>query len=127
MSIWNSLFSGTNVVEKGVDAVVKTGDALVFTDEERVDYHMKFLALYEPFKIAQRFLALIVGIPYVALFLVCGVAYLVAAAFIDPAECLEAGCRALPIQEAALEVGKLNHVTLGNPFWTIIGFYLLGS
>ena len=47
-----------------VDAIINTGDVLVYTDEEKaralqlvVDTKMKMLPLYEPFKLAQRYLA----------------------------------------------------------------------
>ena len=51
-------------VDNIVDAVIDTGDALIYTDEEKakaeqlkVDTKLKMLPLYEPFKITQRVLA----------------------------------------------------------------------
>lgn len=126
MSIWKTLFSSGNVVEKGVDAAINAGDKLALTKEERLDYHLVFLKAYEPFKIAQRFLALIVGIPYVVVFLLCAVSYLAASIAIDPVACIE-GCRADSVVKSALALGQLNQDTLGMPFWTIIGFYFAGG
>ena len=51
-------------VGKVIDAVIDTGDALVYTDEEkakanqlRVETKLKMLPLFEPFKLAQRYIA----------------------------------------------------------------------
>ena len=51
-------------VDNIVDAVIDTGDALIYTDEEKakaeqlkVDTKLKMLPLYEPFKLAQRYIA----------------------------------------------------------------------
>ncbi len=64
MGIFSSLFSG-DTINKTVDAVIDTGDALVYTDEEKAkalqlatETKMKMLSHYEPFKIAQRYIAL---------------------------------------------------------------------
>jgi len=56
MSIWTKLF--------GNDRVLDGIDAIVYTEEEKVENRKTFLKLYEPFKIAQRLLALIFGVPY---------------------------------------------------------------
>ena len=51
-------------IDNVVDAVIDTGDALIYTDEEkasmaqlRVETKLKMLPLYEPFKLAQRYIA----------------------------------------------------------------------
>ena len=64
MSIWTQLFGSDNVVNKVAAGVYDGLDAVVYTAEEKVENRKAFLKLYEPFKIAQRFLALIFGIPY---------------------------------------------------------------
>lgn len=43
---------------------------MVFTDEEKSTAKQTFLKLYEPFKIAQRYLAIIYSIPYVTAWIV---------------------------------------------------------
>ena len=62
MSVWGDLFSG-GIVSKGIDMV----DDAILTDQERMGFKAKLLALYEPYKIAQRLLALIVSIPFISL------------------------------------------------------------
>lgn len=64
MSFWN-IFSAGNTLEKTTDAIIATGDKLVFTDEEKADFnfklrelHIRTLEAYHPFKITQRFLAI---------------------------------------------------------------------
>ena len=54
MSIWSSLFGSDKVIDAGINGI----DAMVFTDEEKSSAKMKFLSLYEPFKIGQRYLAM---------------------------------------------------------------------
>lgn len=53
-----------NSVDNIVNAVIDTGDAVIYTAEEKakaeqlkVDTKLKMLPLYEPFKIAQRYIA----------------------------------------------------------------------
>ena len=54
MSFISSLFGS----DKVIDAVINGLDAIVFTDEERSNAKMAFLKLYEPFKLAQRYIAM---------------------------------------------------------------------
>jgi hypothetical protein len=71
MGIWSSLFGSDKLIDAGINGI----DAMVFTDEEKSSAKMKFLKLYEPYKIAQRWLALVVTIPYVSLWFVVGLIY----------------------------------------------------
>ncbi|MCX2780413.1 hypothetical protein [Microbulbifer thermotolerans] len=41
MSFWSRLWDTPEVISKGVDAAIKTGDALVFTEEERAEYNQR--------------------------------------------------------------------------------------
>ena len=50
--------------DKIIDAGIKSIDAMVYTDEEKSDKKALFLKLYEPYKLAQRYLALIFCVPY---------------------------------------------------------------
>ena len=72
MGIWSSLFGSDKIIDAGINGI----DAMVFTDEEKSSAKMKFLKLYEPYKIAQRWLALVVTIPYVSLWFIVGVIYI---------------------------------------------------
>lgn len=64
MGLLGKLFGSDKVIGKLTDGIYNGVDALVYTQEEKVENFQKLLKLYEPFKIAQRFLALIFGIPY---------------------------------------------------------------
>lgn len=64
MNIFAKLFGSDKVIGKITDGVYNGVDKLVYSEEEKADNFQKLLKLYEPFKIAQRFLALIFGIPY---------------------------------------------------------------
>jgi hypothetical protein len=64
--MFSSLFKSNefiNNVSSGVDKIV-------LTNEEKLDNFNKLLALYTPFKIAQRFLMLVLCVPYAVAFLV---------------------------------------------------------
>lgn len=68
MSLWGKLLGSDKIIDGGMKAI----DKAFYTAEEKADDHNKRMSLkalllkaYEPFKVAQRFLALIYGIPYV--------------------------------------------------------------
>lgn len=65
MSWLSSIFT-TDTVSKSVDAIIDTGDAIWYTDEEKAKAHqlsvetkLKALKLFEPFKLIQRHIALV--------------------------------------------------------------------
>lgn len=62
MSFWTDIFTG-GVVSKGMDML----DDAVLTDQEVLGYKAKLLGLYEPYKLVQRLLALLVTISYLGL------------------------------------------------------------
>ena len=64
MTIFERLFGSDKVIGKAVDGIYNGVDKIAYTEEERADNFRKLLKLYEPFKIAQRFLALTLTIPY---------------------------------------------------------------
>ena len=53
MGIWNSLFGNDKIIDAGINGI----DQMVFTDEEKSSAKMKFLKLYEPFKLAPTYLS----------------------------------------------------------------------
>ena len=74
MGIFSDIFS-VKSVDNIVDAVIDTGDALVYTAEEKanaeqlkVDTKLKMLPLYEPFKLAQRYISFVFTINFVVAF-----------------------------------------------------------
>ena len=70
MGILSSIFGSDSVIDAGINGI----DALVFTDEEKSTAKMKFLKLYEPYKLAQRLLALILAIPYAVAWMITFIA-----------------------------------------------------
>lgn len=64
MNIIGKIFGSDKIISKAVDGVYDGMDKLVLTPEERLDNFNKQLALYEPFKLAQRYLALVFCVPY---------------------------------------------------------------
>lgn len=53
---------------KLTDAIINTGDALVFTDEEQTKMKLDMLKNFEPFKLAQRLLAFIFTVNFIVSF-----------------------------------------------------------
>jgi len=54
MSLLDTLFGSSKVIEKGTDML----DNAFYTDQEKAAGHIKLLGAYEPFKLSQRLLAL---------------------------------------------------------------------
>ena len=125
MSFWGKLFGSDNVIKKAADGVYNGIDAVFFTKQEQSEHFLKLLQAYEPFKLAQRLLALIVGIPYVLVWLICAV-MMVIAAFMEPCT-TEMICRSNTVLDISKELASKNNDTLGVPFAIILGFYFAGG
>ena len=54
MGLLSKLFGSDKIIDAGINGI----DAMIFTDEEQSKAKMAFLKLYEPFKLAQRYLAM---------------------------------------------------------------------
>jgi hypothetical protein len=115
MSIWGKLFGA----EKVVDAGIKAGDALFFTAEEKSEWHLRLLKAYEPFKIAQRWLAILLTTPFVTLHTLAG-AQLIIMGWL-PSELQKS------VHEASLALIEHNNDTLGLPVAIVLGFYFGGG
>lgn len=111
INILERLFGSDEVISKAVDGAYNGLDALVFTDEEKTENFNKQLKLYEPFKLAQRLLALIFAIPYT----LGWVAVFVAGFFTET-----------PVEVLAFQLELLKG-TMGQIVLAIIGFYFLGG
>lgn len=61
IGLFARLLGRGDVVEAGIKGI----DSVFYTDQEKAENKKEFLKLYEPFKVAQRYLALIFSIPYV--------------------------------------------------------------
>ncbi|MCW7556499.1 hypothetical protein NX722_28455 [Endozoicomonas gorgoniicola] len=125
MSFIGRLFGSDKAISTTADGIYKGIDAAFFTNEEKSQHFLKLLKAYEPFKLAQRLLALIVGIPYVLIWMTCAV-MLVISAFMEPCG-IEAVCSSNNVLEAAKTLADWNNETLGFPFSLILGFYFGGG
>ena len=56
----DKLFGSKNAINMAKESI----DSMFFTQEEKANRFERLLTLYEPFKLAQRLLACIFGIPY---------------------------------------------------------------
>ena len=81
MALWDIFTPKT--IEKSVDAIINTGDALFYTDEEKaqarqkaVETKLKMLPLFEPFKLAQRYIAFTFTLNFILAFWVAVSVYL---------------------------------------------------
>jgi len=63
--IFGKLFGSEKVIDAGINGI----DKMFFTGEEKSDAKLKFLKAYEPFKLAQRLLALIFAFDFSVAFL----------------------------------------------------------
>lgn len=119
MGLWATLFGSENVIKKAADGIYNGVDAAVYTDQEKASGFLNLLKHYEPFKIAQRLLALVVVSPYVVVWVLCAL-MLVTVPFVDP-------LLGKNIEEAARTLGSLNNDTLGTPVALILAFYFGGG
>lgn len=64
MGILGKLFGSDEVIKKTTEGIFSGVDKAILTNEEKLDYNLAVMGMYEAFKVAQRLLALIFGIPY---------------------------------------------------------------
>jgi hypothetical protein len=112
MGLWKSIFSAPEVLSKGTDAVIKAGDALVFTDEERseanlmlLQWTLKYHEASKGSNLARRLLAIMVVGVFLFLILVVAGLYMIGA------------------DVMAAKLFALVSDTLDWPVATIIAFY----
>ena len=121
MSIWGKLFGSDKAIGGIVDGVYNGVDALVYTPQEKAERFERMLKLYEPFKITQRILAFIVGLPFVIIHTICSIAWMLNI-FIATNE----DTYTLLLERLG-DLMKYNNDTLGQPFIIIVGFYFAGG
>lgn len=119
MGIWASLFGNENIIKKAADGIYNGVDAALYTDQEKAGGFLNLLKGYEPFKIAQRLLMLMVTIPYVLIWVLCAL-MLMSVGFVD-------GATGKAIGEAARVTGEMNNNTLGVPVSLVVAFYFAGG
>lgn len=121
MGLLNALFSSdtaTKTLAQGVDEII-------YTPEEKAGFFLNLLAAYEPFKLAQRFLSLIVTIPYVTVWVFSAFMF-AASIFFDP--CLaDQVCKSSQLIDVSTELATWNNEVLGLPTALILGFYFGGG
>ena len=106
--------------DKVIDAGTKAIDALVFTDEEKAKLHLNFLSKYQPFKIAQRYLA----------FMFSGVFLMI---YLNAVFLWNLGVFTSDLEQqgfymsVAFELAEWNTKMLGTTILVIIGFYFAGG
>ncbi len=75
MSIWNKLFGSSDVVGGGIDLI----DSAFYTDEEKAEMKKALLKCYEPFKVAQRYIAM----TFCPVYAIAWLATFIASFFVD--------------------------------------------
>ena len=128
-SLLSRIFGDSEVVKKAADGVYNGVDAVFFTKEEQADHFTRLLESYQPFKLAQRLLAMLVGIPYVGIWLLSASIYLgsaVSTIMVD--DCLEnEKCSPQRMMDIGENLADKNNATLGEPFVWICIFYFGGG
>lgn len=105
--------------DKIIHSASKGIDAAFFTNEEKAGHFLSLLKAYEPFKITQRLLALIVGIPYVTVWLLSACMMLISG-FLSPEI-------AQGVFETSKALAEESNEALGTPFAIILSFYFGGG
>jgi hypothetical protein len=119
MGIWATLFGNENVIKKAADGIYNGVDAAFYTNEEKASGFLNLLKGYEPFKIAQRLLMLVVTIPYVLIWVLCAL-LIMSSGFV-------ASDTGAGLIEAAKVTGAMNNDTLGIPVSLVVAFYFGGG
>ena len=116
MSLFSWVTGGSDTASKVIDAVVKTGDALVFTDEEKsvanqktLDWVLQYMNATNAQNVARRMIALVVVVTWMIILLMACVA-----GYFDRGE----NSYAMWLFEVMKEI-------IANPYNIIIGFYFL--
>ncbi|NJB83621.1 hypothetical protein [Wenyingzhuangia aestuarii] len=95
-------------------SIISGVDKSILTSEEGIDYHKEFLKLYEPYKIAQRFLALMFTGVYLMVHLITSIAHFILVLMKQNAE-------------HVIELYNYNNEGLGTIVLVIVSFYFGGG
>jgi len=102
MGIFSKLLGSDKVIDAGINGI----DSIFYTDEEKAENKKAFLKLYEPFKVAQRYLAIVFSIPYATMVLITFIASF--------------------FREVETQIDLLTG-DIGTVVGIIVGFYFLGG
>ncbi len=117
MSILGKLFGTESTTNKLMDMA----DELWETTEEKSKTKMMFLKLYEPFKIAQRMLAITLCVPFVAINTTVAILWIYCIMTATNGELYDFRVTQLKL------VMECNFQALGDPVAWVVGFYFLGG
>jgi len=100
--------------EKLGDSLISGIDKAILTKEEKMDYMKEMLTLYQPYKLAQRILAIMFTGIFLLIHFMTAIAHFI---YVLNDKAVK------PI----LELYKYNNDNLGYPVLTIVGFYFAGG
>lgn len=125
MSFLSKLFGSEAVIKSGIAGIDKafyTKEEQADDDIKRIGFKLAFMKAYEPFKIAQRFLSVIISVPFVLLHFTAAVLWLISIfVFRDSPEAYKM------IMGELWKVADMNNKTLGEPLGWILIFYFAGG
>ena len=107
MGILGKIFGSTKAIGDLTEGIYNGVDKLVYTEQEKAENFQKVIKLYEPFKLAQRYLSLAFCVPYSAAWL----ATFIASFFLD---------------DISTQLNLLSG-TMGNIVLAIVAFYFAGG
>ncbi|MCG9659729.1 hypothetical protein [Vibrio mediterranei] len=106
MGLWSNLFGTSKIIDDGMELI----DNAFYTDEEKTEQKKQMLKAYEPFKLAQRLIAIM----FCFTFLLLLVGLVVMSFFVD-----------ITVQLDVIE--KYMESSLLKPVMMILGFYFAGG
>lgn len=110
MSLLGKLFGSEKALDKAASGV----DKVFFTKEEKSEQWVETLKAYEPFKLAQRLIAILVTSTYLLVWLMSAIMMILGIWYVD-------------IVEYSKLLAQWNNDTLSVPFLVIISFYFAGG
>ena len=96
------------------DSLISGIDKSILTNEERLDYMQKMLVLYEPYKIAQRVLAILFSSSFLLVHIMTAITHFIY---------IVRGLDPKPI----ISLYEFNNDSLGTIVLIIVGFYFAGG
>ena len=96
------------------DSIISGIDKAILTNEEKLDYMQKMLVLYEPYKLAQRVLAIMFSASFLFVHVTTAITH-----FIYVLKGLN--------PEPIISLYKYNNDSLGTLVMIIVGFYFAGG
>ena len=96
------------------DSLISGIDKSILTNEEKLDYMQKMLVLYEPYKLAQRVIAILFTSAFTLVHLITAITHFVyVLRELNP--------------ESIISLYKYNNDSLGTLVMIIVGFYFAGG